>query len=65
MNTYRIALRGKIGIVRGLVGEVSSRLMSARCETKRVHSHPHDLHEIKPLSEEEVRNLPIAHRYSA
>jgi len=66
MSTYRFPLRGKIGVVRGLNGEVPSRLIGAKREPHWLKRRMHVLHdETKPLTEEEVRNLPVAHRYSA
>jgi hypothetical protein len=67
MSTYRFPLMGKIGIVRGLIGEVPSRLRSfcARREPVHPQQRTEALWEPKPLTEEEVRNLPVAHRYSA
>ena len=65
MSTYRFPLRGKIGVVRGLNGEVLTRLVGAKREPNRLKRSMQVLHETKPLTEEEVRNLPVAHRYSA
>jgi hypothetical protein len=64
MSTYRFPLRGKIGIVRGLSEEVPARLKGANREPSR-QRRIDILYETQPLTEEEVRNLPVAHRYSA
>ena len=63
MSTYRFPLRGKIGIW-SLNWEMISRLIGAR--RKPIEVPDGDLMEdVRPLTEEEVRNLPVAHRYSA
>jgi hypothetical protein len=65
MSNYRFPLRGKIGIVRGRDGEVPSRLISVKREPGRAKRRLYALNDTEPLTEEEVRNLPVAHRYSA
>jgi hypothetical protein len=65
MSTYRFPLRGKIGVVRGLDGQLASRIMTVKREQIRAKFRTGVLHETEPLTEEEVRNLPVAHRYSA
>jgi hypothetical protein len=65
MSTYRFPLRGKIGVVRGPSEEVQARLKDAMREPSRQPRCIDVLHETQPLTEEEVRNLPVAHRYSA
>jgi hypothetical protein len=65
MSTYRFPLRGKIGVVRGLREEAPARLTSAMREPTRQQVCTDVLQDTHPLTEEEVRNLPVAHRYSA
>ena len=65
MSTYRFPLRGKIGVVRGRDGEVPSRLISVKRKLAGANRQPHALNHTEPLTEEEIRNLPVAHRYSA
>ncbi|HXE02025.1 MAG TPA: hypothetical protein VN623_08750 [Hyphomicrobium sp.] len=65
MSTYRFPLRGKIGVVRGLSEEVPARLKGANRQPSRQQRRIDILYETQPLTEEEVRNLPVAHRYSA
>ncbi len=65
MSTYRFPLRGKIGVVRGLDGEVLTRVMSVQRDLSRARRRNYALNDTKPLTEEEVRNLPVAHRYSS
>jgi hypothetical protein len=63
MSTYRFPLRGKIGSL-SLNWEMISRLIGAR--RKSIELPAGDaLQDVRPLTEEEVRNLPVAHRYSA
>ena len=64
MSTYRFPLRGNIGVVRGLREEAPVRLTCAMREPARQQVST-DLQDTHPLTEEEVRNLPVAHRYSA
>ena len=65
MSTYRFPLRGKIGVVRGLDGHGLLRLIGMRREETKAKPRSYVLQDMKPLSEEEVRKLPVAHRYSA
>lgn len=66
MSTYRFPLRGKIGVVRGKDGEVPTRRVGAQRDLSRANRRNYELADtIRPLSEEEVRNLPIAHRISS
>ncbi len=66
MSTYRFPLRGKIGVVRGKDGEVPTRRVGAQRDLSRANRRNYELTDtITPLSEEEVRNLPIAHRISS
>jgi hypothetical protein len=65
MSTYRFPLRGKIGVVRGLDGEVLSRFTGVSRDLSRARRRNYVLADTKPLTEEEVRNLPVAHRYSS
>ncbi len=64
MSTHRFPLRGKIGLVGGY-NELASRLW-ARLMKKEKRERPYYASlDIEPLNEEQIRNLPIAHRYSA
>ena len=66
MSTYRFPLRGKIGVVRGKDGEVLSRRIGVQRELSRANRRKYDLTDMQqPLTEEEIRNLPVAHRYSS
>jgi hypothetical protein len=66
MSTYRFPLRGKIGVVRGKDGEILTRRVGAQRDLSRANRRKYDLVDtIQPLSEEEIRNLPVAHRYSS
>ena len=70
MSTYRFPLRGKIGrgkigVVRGLREEAPVRLTCATREPALQQVSTDVLQDTHPLTEEEVRNLPVAHRYSA
>ncbi|HEY8194549.1 MAG TPA: hypothetical protein VIF13_05835 [Hyphomicrobium sp.] len=65
MSTYRFPLRGKIGVVRGLDGQLASRLLTVKREQIRAKLRADAMHQTEPLTEEEVRNLPVAHRCSA
>ncbi|RUO98314.1 hypothetical protein [Hyphomicrobium sp.] len=66
MSTYRFPLRGKIGVVRGKDGEVLTRRVGAQRDLSRANRRNYELIDcLKPLTDEEVRNLPIAHRFSA
>jgi hypothetical protein len=66
MSTYRFPLRGKIGVVRGTDGEVSARRIVVQRDLSRANRRRYDLIDTqRPLTEEEVRNLPVAHRYSS
>jgi hypothetical protein len=64
MSTYRFPLRGKIGVVRGLNDQLAVRLGVAKREQK-AKARMIAVQETEPLTEEEVRNLPVAHRCSA
>ena len=68
MSTHRFPLRGKIG--RGKIGvvrreEALVRLKCATREPSRQQVSTDVLQDTHPLTEEEVRNLPVAQRYSA
>jgi hypothetical protein len=66
MSTYRFPLRGKIGVVRGKDGEILTRRVGAQRDLSRANRRKYELVDsIQPLTEEEVRNLPVAHRYSS
>jgi hypothetical protein len=65
MSTYRFPLRGKIGVVRGKDGEVLARRIGVQRDLSRAKRRNYELIEMQPLTEEEVRNLPVAHRYSS
>ncbi|MBS0232428.1 MAG: hypothetical protein JSR99_02970 [Proteobacteria bacterium] len=66
MSTYRFPLRGKIGVVRGKDGEVLTRRVGAQRDLSRANRRKYELTETQqPLTEEEIRNLPVAHRYSS
>ena len=65
MSSYRFPLRGRIGVVRGRDGEVPTQLISVKREQARAKRRLHALNDTEPLTEEEIRNLPVAHRYSA
>jgi hypothetical protein len=64
MSTYRFPLRGKIGVVSGLSKEITARLFNSR--RQRQTERPLYLANcLEPLTEDQVRNLPVAHRNSA
>jgi hypothetical protein len=66
MSTYRFPLRGKIGVVRGKDGEVLARRIGVQRDLSRANRRNYELTDMQqPLTEEEVRNLPVAHRYSS
>lgn len=65
MSTYRFPLRGKIGVVSGLGREITARLFNMRPMQAKVERPLYLANEARPLTEEQVRNLPVAHRYSA
>lgn len=65
MSTYRFPLRGKIGVVRGLNDQLAVRLGVAKREQMQSKPRQNFVQDMEPLTEEEVRNLPVAHRYSA
>ena len=65
MSTYRFPLRGKIGVVRGKDGEVLTRRICVQRDLSRANRRNYILTETPPLTEEEIRNLPVAHRYSS
>ena len=65
MSTYRFPLRGKIGVVRGKDGEILARRIGVQRDLSRAKRRNYELIEMQPLTEEEVRNLPVAHRYSS
>lgn len=66
MSTYRFPLRGKIGVVRGKDGEVLTRRIGAQRDLSRANRRKYDLPDFQqPLTEEQVRNLPVAHRFSS
>ena len=65
MSTYRFPLRGRIGVIRGRDGDVVLRLMGERRRPEKMESRAYPLNDREPLTEEEIRNLPVAHRYSA
>jgi hypothetical protein len=66
MSTYRFPLRGKIGVVRGKDGEVLARRIVVQRDLSRAKRRNYELSDMQqPLTEEEVRNLPVAHRYSS
>ena len=66
MSTYRFPLRGKIGVVREKDGEVLARRIGVQRDLSRARRRNYDLIDTQqPLTEEEVRNLPVAHRYSS
>jgi hypothetical protein len=66
MSTYRFPLRGKIGVVRGKDGEVLTRRIGVQRDLSRANRRNYELLDtITPLTDEEVRNLPVAHRFSS
>ncbi|MFT3733234.1 MAG: hypothetical protein QM780_17750 [Hyphomicrobium sp.] len=66
MSTYRFPLRGKIGVVEGKGGEVLKRRIGAQRDLSRANRRKYELIDIQqPLTAEEVRNLPVAHRVSS
>jgi hypothetical protein len=66
MSTYRFPLRGKIGVVHGKDGEVLARRVGVQRDLSRANRRKYDLTDMQqPLTEEEIRNLPVAHRYSS
>lgn len=67
MSTNRFPLRGKIVVIYKFIEDIAARLksMCARGEPARPQERKEYTYEIQPLTEEEVRNLPVAHRYSA
>jgi hypothetical protein len=66
MSTYRFPLRGKIGVVRGKDGEILTRRIGAQRDLSRANRRNYELIDMqRPLTEEEVRNLPVAHRSSS
>jgi hypothetical protein len=66
MSTYRFPLRGKIGVVRGKDGEILTRRVGVQRDLSRANRRKYDLIDTQqPLTEEEIRNLPVAHRYSS
>ncbi len=65
MSTYRFPLRGMIGVVRK-AGEVLTRRVGVQRDLSRAKRRNYELSELqKPLTEEEIRNLPVAHRMSS
>ena len=65
MSTYRFPLRGKIGVIRELNDQLAVRLGAAKREQIKLKSRSNVVQDTEPLTEEEVRNLPVAHRYSS
>lgn len=65
MSTYRFPLRGKIGVIRELNDQLAVRLGAAKREQIKLKSRLNVVQDTEPLTEEEVRNLPVAHRYSS
>lgn len=64
MSTYRFPLRGKIGVVRGLNEQLALRLgVVKRGQAKKAVTMA--VQDIEPLTDEQIRNLPVAHRCSA
>jgi hypothetical protein len=65
MSTYRFPPRGKISVVRGLNEQLAVRLGAAKREQIKAKARMAVVQDTEPLTEEEIRNLPVAHRYSA
>jgi len=65
MSAYRFPLRGKIGVVRGKDGEVPARRIGVQRDLSRANRRNYLLTDTPPLTEEEIRNLPVAHRNSS
>jgi hypothetical protein len=65
MSAYRFPLRGKISVVRGLNEQLAVRLGAAKREQIKAKARMTVVQDTEPLTEEEIRNLPVAHRYSA
>ncbi|MET1047755.1 MAG: hypothetical protein ABWX70_13845 [Hyphomicrobium sp.] len=66
MSTYRFPLRGKICVVTGTDAEVLTRRIGVQRDLSRAKRRNYALADMQqPLTEEEVRNLPVAHRYSS
>jgi hypothetical protein len=65
MSTYRFPLRGKIGIVRGLNEQLAMRLGIAKRGQTKPKAAAIIVPDLQPLTDEQIRNLPVAHRCSA
>jgi hypothetical protein len=65
MSTYRFPLRGKIGVVRGLNDQLAAPLSAAKRAQDKAKARMITVPDTEPLTEEEIRNLPVAHRYSS
>ena len=65
MSTYRFPLRGKDRRRSRAARETPVRLTCATREPSGQQVSTEVLQDTHPLTEEEVRNLPVAHRYSA
>ena len=65
MSTYRFPLRGKISVVRGLNELLALRLGAKKRVQYKPKAGTIAVQDIEPLTDEQVRNLPVAHRCSA
>lgn len=65
MSTYRFPLRGKIGVIRGLSEQLALRLGVFKRGQAKPEVATMAVHDIVPLTDEQIRNLPVAHRCSA
>jgi hypothetical protein len=66
MSTYRFPLRGKAYALCGTDGELLTRRIGVQRDLSRAkRRNTYLLDPVNELSEEEIRNLPIAHRYSS
>ncbi len=65
MSTYRFPLRGKIGVIRGLSEQLALRLGVLKRGQAKPKVATMAVHDIVPLTDEQIRNLPVAHRRSA
>ncbi|MBN9281303.1 MAG: hypothetical protein J0H37_03380 [Hyphomicrobium denitrificans] len=65
MSTYRFPLRGKIGVIRGLSEQLALRLGVVKRGQAKSNVATMVVQDIVPLTDEQIRNLPVAHRCSA
>jgi hypothetical protein len=65
MNSLRQALRSYFGNPNGPVDDTPRTVPISRREKTVRSRRRYSMYEPTPLTEEEVRQLPVAHRYSA